>query len=94
MKSLMEEPMESEVESESGIKPEELLSQGKQLCLIGESLIATAKAMGVSESEEEEGEGYEEEPESAPAFPPAKEGSSLNGKNSAIVMAIRKKLGK
>lgn len=78
---------ESESAEQEGPDAQTILEQGRQLCTIGESLIAAAKAMGAVD--EGEGDVYEEEGgEAEPVAPKA------NPKNAAIILAIKKKLGK
>jgi len=84
-------------EAASGPNPQEMLEQGKQLCEIGQSIMAAAQAMGATEMEEEvpaEAEGMNEpavegagEVEEAPAPNPQ------DFKKNAIILAIKKKLG-
>lgn len=89
-------PMMKEEESSSP-NPEEILSQGKQLCMIGESLIATAKAMGAEDSMEEDSMEDESGDEAMSDDMEASEDESepaQDPKKMAIILAIKKKLGK
>lgn len=95
MKVYKEEP--EMAEESSGPDPQAMLEQGKQLCEIGQSIMAAAQAMGATEMEEEvpaEAEGMNApavegagEVEEAPAANPQ------DFKKNAIILAIKKKLG-
>lgn len=99
----MIEPMKSNDSEDSGggDSPDyqAMLEQGKQLCETGDNLISFAKSMGASddsesESPEEDSSSGEESPEES-SSPSMKGGDPmLSPKKAAIIIAIKKKLGK
>lgn len=99
---------EAESPSSEGPDAQALMEQGKQLCSIGESIIAAATAMGAQESDEESPEedasgDPEESGESDMSSGDDTEDSSSydkpsfsakDPKRAAIIIAIKRKLGK
>lgn len=99
----MIEPMEEGEESPAETDPQMLLEKGRQLCTIGEDLIAVAKSMGAEDTSSEE--EYSEEEDSTEdsseessgeslSSSPMKSSSGLGPSKMAIVLALKKKLGR
>lgn len=100
----MIDSMKNEMDSKEGESDtpdyQAMLDQGKQLCETGDNLIAFAKSMGASddsesESPEEDSSSGEESPEEDSGSSPMKGGDPmLSPKKAAIIIAIKKKLGR
>lgn len=97
-------PMDNASEEPKGPDPQQLLDQGKQICMAGEALIQTAKAMGaVDDSEQSDNgdqEGSSDQTDSNEggeySGPPGKGAPSPMGmdpRKTAIIAVLRKKLG-
>lgn len=84
------EPTEEVVDEQetSEASPDELLAKGQQICELGKSIVAAAQSMGAKAGMEEEEEMPEEEASEEESDEPMPQ-----GKNAAIILAIKKKMG-